>query len=201
MSLQRVGGKSDGGVDFIGWWWLPDLAAIQSLSHEAFAGLAQIPRKRVRVLGQCKAEKKKTGPNYIREMEGVMYRYLHDLASTPAEFNAATALVDEESQASESSAGAALFLSESPFTKSTLLRANSSPLPFFLLHIPPLIPSATDETPVNDAVGSAVWNPALASMLQNQVEVRWEWSTSAQGTGRPGLWLRGRRVDSWTPGC
>jgi hypothetical protein len=94
-------------------------------------------------------------------------------------------------------------VSESPFTKSTLLRAQSSPVPFFLLHIPPLpdpnVPREEldpDEEP--NKIGSAVWNPALVrGLLGGKMEARWERSPS--GTGRPGLWWGGQRLQSWTP--
>ncbi len=50
MSLTRIGGKGDGGVDLRGWWTLP--------------------HHRLRVLAQCKAEKAKVGPRVVRELEG-----------------------------------------------------------------------------------------------------------------------------------
>ncbi|KII91179.1 hypothetical protein PLICRDRAFT_173071 [Plicaturopsis crispa FD-325 SS-3] len=68
MSLRRVGGKSDGGIDLQGWWWLPPL------DRPSGERGADTGRRRLRVLAQCKAEKKKKGPNYVREMEGVLYR-------------------------------------------------------------------------------------------------------------------------------
>ncbi len=59
MSLKRVGGKEDGGIDLLGWWWLP---------HDTFEAPSTTmsveveDRRRIRVVGQCKAEKKKMGP-------------------------------------------------------------------------------------------------------------------------------------------
>src|ERR1700733_5325925 len=58
MSLRRVGGKSDGGIDLLGWWWLPPTDPSAS----------EVMRRRIRVIAQCKAEKKKIGPKYVREM-------------------------------------------------------------------------------------------------------------------------------------
>lgn len=69
MSLNRVGGKSDGGIDLRGWWWLP-------FTQNAFNDPTH--RQRVRVFAQCKAEKKKIGPKHIREMEGVLHRHSDD---------------------------------------------------------------------------------------------------------------------------
>ncbi|KAH8834188.1 hypothetical protein DL96DRAFT_1579728, partial [Flagelloscypha sp. PMI_526] len=189
MSLRRVGGKSDGGVDLIGWWWLPQ-SIITSSSRDN-------EHTRIRVLAQCKAEKKKIGPHYIRELEGVVSRHLY--ANSPKHEN--DPLV-------------ALFLSESQFTKATILRAISSPVPFLLLHVPPggtSAPSAPQEELEDDAsvetedesessgnFGSAMWNPALGSsmgLLRGLVDLRWERSLrlgrSETASGRPGLWLVG----------
>ncbi|KAF8886521.1 hypothetical protein BD779DRAFT_1380633, partial [Infundibulicybe gibba] len=183
MSLRRVGGKSDGGVDLVGWWWLPHLDCDISLVAGPDSG-SDSQRRRLRILAQCKAEKKKLGPNYVREMEGVLHRYLPPpagLASQPGV---------------EQHPSIALLISESPFTKATLLRAHSSPIPFFLLHIPPP-PQNTD---TQGGIGLAVWNPALAGvhgLLKGQFETRWERSTT--GAERPGLWYRDKKVKSWTP--
>lgn len=161
MSLSQVGGRSDGGIDLQGWWWLP--SAPNALT-------SPLNRQRVRVFAQCKAEKKKVGPKYIREMEGVLHRHLND--QNPM---------------------VALFISESHFTKETLLRTQSSPVPFFLLHLPP---------EHEDDIGSMVWNRALSGangLLQGKVEARWERSLDCDGVGRPSLWVKNQRAPSWTP--
>lgn len=161
MSLNRVGGKSDGGIDLQGWWWLP-------FAPNAFTDT--IHRRRVRVFAQCKAEKRKVGPKYIREMEGVLHRHLND--PNPK---------------------VALFISESHFTREALLRAQSSSIPFFLLHLP---------SEHEDCIGSMVWNHALSStdgLLQGKVEARWERSLNCDGPGRPSLWVENQRAPSWTP--
>ncbi|EEB89062.1 hypothetical protein MPER_12892 [Moniliophthora perniciosa FA553] len=74
MSLTRVGGKEDGGIDLIGWWWIPEGAKESNAVDFS-------RRKRVRVVAQCKAEKKKIGPGYVRELEGVVFRNLDSLFS------------------------------------------------------------------------------------------------------------------------
>lgn len=179
MSLSRVGGKDDGGIDLVGWWWLPDIASSQRSDS--------LPRKRVRVLAQCKAEKKKASPKYVREMEGVLYRYMQDKGVVESE---------DEQGSILSTTCVGLLLSESPFTKSTLLRAHSSPLPFLLLHIPPLDIHASGNTA--GTIGSAVWNPALGGekgLLRGQVELRWELPISRNESGRPGLWFRGSKLE------
>jgi hypothetical protein len=64
MSLTQVGGAGDGGVDLRGWWSVPKLGSSStSTSGEG---------RRLRVLGQCKAERKALGPRIVRELEGVM---------------------------------------------------------------------------------------------------------------------------------
>ena len=99
MSLRRVGGKNDGGIDLQGWWWLPS------------SGPSSMSPTRIRILAQCKAEKRKYGPKYVREMEGVLHRYLN-VDSDPV---------------------VGLLISSSLFTKAALLRAHSSSAPLILL--------------------------------------------------------------------
>ncbi|KAG1884323.1 hypothetical protein F4604DRAFT_1732789 [Suillus subluteus] len=182
MSLKRVGGKSDGGVDLLGWWWLPFTSDSQSTPITP-------PRRRIRVLAQCKAEKKKFSPNYVREMEGVWH--MHTQARSPG-----------ESSIPVSELGTvALLLSESKFTTATLTRALGSSVPFLLMHLPP--PSISSDSRVETIlgeVGSAFWNPALGGaqgLLRGELDVRWE--RDPGGGGRPGLWCRDKRVQNWTP--
>jgi hypothetical protein len=187
MSLRRVGGKSDGGIDLLGWWWLPTNGS----------SAVNAPRRRLRVLAQCKAEKKKTSPKYVREMEGVLHRYM-SLEKRPVIPAEVTLPTDPAFQAAQYPL-VALLISESPFTKSTILRAQSSPVPFFLLHIPPMVEPSND-TPIEQVIGAAIWNPALAGtwgLLGGQMETRWE--RAPAGGGRLGLWWNGQKLRSWTP--
>lgn len=161
MSLNRVGGKSDGGVDLQGWWWPP-------FAPNAFTD--PVHRRRVRVLAQCKAEKKKTGPRYIREMEGVLHRH----------FQNPNPMV-------------ALFISESHFTKEALLRTQSSTIPFFLLHLPSEHEDSIGSMVWNHALSGT------DGLLQGKVEARWERSLDCDRVGRPSLWVQGQRAPSWTP--
>lgn len=182
MSLRRVGGREDGGIDLLGWWWLPDPS-----------GSANSPRRRIRVLGQCKAEKKKASPKYVRELEGVLHRFLPSIHHHWVNPVIAPSTLDPV---------VALLVSESPFTKSTLLRAMSSPIPFFLLHVPPLQESASEiEAEGIENIGMAVWNSALGGthgVLEGRMEVRWERNLSS-GVARPGLWWQRERLSNWTP--
>ncbi|KAG1839756.1 hypothetical protein DFJ58DRAFT_103098, partial [Suillus subalutaceus] len=59
-------GKCDGGVDLLGWWWLP-------LSSDSQFTPITLPRRHIRVLAQRKAEKNKFSPNYVYEMEDVWH--------------------------------------------------------------------------------------------------------------------------------
>lgn len=161
MSLSRVGGKSDGGIDLQGWWWLP-------FAQSAFTDPTH--RQRVRIFAQCKAEKKKIGPKYIREMEGVLHRY----------FNHPNPMV-------------ALFISESQFTKEALLRMQSSSIPFSLLHLPSEHEENIGSMVWNNALSGT------AGLLRGKVEARWERCVDSERVGRPSLWVQNERAPSWTP--
>lgn len=196
MSIKRVGGKSDGGVDLQGWWWLPPTSNPATYPPSKEHPSSVLPeRRRLRVIAQCKAEKKKFSPNYVREMEGVLYRYLSHRQSSSSERNEAGTVYPL----------VALLLSESSFTPSTLLRAHSSPVPFFLLHLPPVdveleSDSQDDADPSQGHIGAAFWNPALGGqrgILGGQIEARWERAVGRGG--RPGLWWQGKKLQSWTP--
>ncbi|KAJ5773380.1 hypothetical protein N7457_008276 [Penicillium paradoxum] len=54
LSLDRIGGRDDAGIDLVGTWHLPERERERAL----------------RVLVQCKSLKAKVGPNIVRELEG-----------------------------------------------------------------------------------------------------------------------------------
>ena len=143
MALRRVGGKSDGGIDLVGWWWLP-------FATEPAPGALPDPhgllRRRLRVLAQCKAEKKKFSPKYVREMEGVWH--LQSPLAQPAVYPTV-----------------ALLLSESPFSRSTVMHAYRSTVPFLLIHLPS---SSSDPTTSasNLELGTVCPNPALTHLVK-----------------------------------
>lgn len=196
MSLRRVGGRSDGGVDLQGWWWLPHSGAS-----------AQLPRRRLRVLAQCKAEKKSLGPHYIREMEGVLHRYgVKDVVSDVQETYNQQRLEAEDEHISEApgSQVVALVISESRFTPATMIRAQSSPMPFFLLRVPPLLPQnsptdTSDDASTEPDIGSAYMNNALQSLVQRELEVRMEHSLQPGEPATFGLWWKGEPLQNWVP--
>ena len=143
-------------------------------------------RRRLRILAQCKAEKRKVGPGYLRELEGVAYKHAALAPEDLPHYDAPTAPVELPP--------VALLVSESAFTRGCLLAANASPLPFLLVHLPPSAPGG--------APGAIFGNPALVSargVLRGELEIRWEHGVPFVGNGRPRLWWQGRPLPSWTP--
>ncbi|AEO55397.1 hypothetical protein MYCTH_2299174 [Thermothelomyces thermophilus ATCC 42464] len=62
LSLRRVGGASDCGIDLLGTWSLPPFSAEQQQQQ-------QQRQQQLRVLAQCKAVQR-PGPHLVRELEG-----------------------------------------------------------------------------------------------------------------------------------
>lgn len=191
MSLERVGGKGDGGVDMLGWWWIPALSMNAS---------PVIKRQRIRVLAQCKAEKRKIGPNYLRELEGVLHRhYTVDLFKDRIGGGSLPPVALSQDPEPVQVPALGVFISESPFTKAAILHAQSSSIPLLLLHFPPEEGEAPAETS-DTSFGTLVWNRALAGdqgLLGGRMEVRWERSGSAPA--RPSLWWQNEKLPNWTP--
>ena len=177
-------------------------------------------RSRLRVLAQCKAEKKKMGPAYLRELEGVVYRYAavtstststDILQPNPSESESESesdsprvpqaVVPNDDPAAAKELPPIALLVSESAFTRHCLLAAHASPLPFLLVHLPPLPPplpppsnSTSTSTSTNrdggssSAIGAVFGNPALVSakgVLGGELEIRWERGGSDGDSGVP----------------
>ncbi|KAI0264737.1 hypothetical protein BC834DRAFT_924573 [Gloeopeniophorella convolvens] len=177
MSLTRVGGRGDGGIDLTGWWWLPEQLSPSEQHPPTQWSITN--RRRLRVLAQCKAETKKMGPAHLRELEGVVYK--HVATSAPSHPTPDAPII-------------ALLISASAFTRPCLLAAHASPVPLLLVHLPP---------GASAAPGAAFGNPALLAargVLRGEVEVRWERGAGVgAGAGRPALWWCGRPLANWTP--
>ncbi|GHJ88868.1 hypothetical protein NliqN6_5270 [Naganishia liquefaciens] len=122
MSLDRIGGKGDGGIDLQGWWNLPH-------TNPSMTAPDANPPQRIRVLAQCKAEKTRPGPRLIREMEGVARRE-HDFGFGRQQ-NRGTISGDPLETAI-----VALLCSRSGFSPAAVIEANRSRIPTLLLHIP-----------------------------------------------------------------
>ncbi|ADV22405.1 hypothetical protein I315_00748 [Cryptococcus gattii Ru294] len=194
MSLRRVGGANDGGVDLRGWWWVPRMAtpAIEFAASENDGGL-----RRLRVLAQCKAEKKSVGPRAVRELEGVM---------SQLEFR--------REQQSTAEAAIAILISQSGFTKNAMQHATQSRIPLMLLHLPGGQPTALtlmSSSPESDTgtfpnqerikVESAWWNRSLShGILGGKMELRREVLVTSDGLGAStALWMDGKKLDRCVP--
>jgi len=188
MSLRRVGGRSDGGVDLEGWWWLPPLPTTSNSSAQSgYTGVSNgvEGRRRIRVLAQCKAEKNKVGPKYVRELEGVLSRHSFGVAPPAIPQQPHTPVV-------------ALLLSQSAFTMAAVTCAFSSHLPFMLLRLSEQDPSR-DGSDVEELSG-IVCNRALLGeegILGAEYEARTE--IDGNGNAMPTLWWNGARLKSWVP--
>jgi hypothetical protein len=205
MALERVAGRGDGGIDLIGWWWLPRIAGLPSSSEPTADNASD--HSRIRVLAQCKAEKGKMGPNYVRELEGVLHRVLHSPSTVVfgIEDQPSIEAASEPRNSEESptyprlTPTLAMLISQSPFTNAAVLRAMSSPIPFILLHLPPE-PDPLKENDAHEVASPSLqWNPVLGSekgLLGGNLEVRWE----RRGPGgHPTLWWKGRPMRTFIP--
>jgi len=218
MSLGRIGGPSDGGIDLQGWWWLPPLQGLPvSEDHSAASmpikvtdlgrSIADAGRRRVRVLAQCKAESKPLGPHYIREMEGVLYGYIVSLSQRSSRHGVvldASTIGIRPSQLAQLYPTIGMVVSQSAFTKSSIHRAMASSVPFLLMHLPPLGGteiSGGERADVHAA--SLQWNPALGSesgLLGGNLEIRWERESTGEAEGgRPFMYWKGKRLENWIP--
>lgn len=206
MALRRVGGRSDGGIDLVGWWWLPFATESDPVRRPgALPDTDGLLRRRLRVLAQCKAEKKKFSPKYVREMEGVWHLQSRSSASLSPPSSPA-----RESIASAAYPTVSLLLSESPFSQSTVLHAYRSTVPFLLIHLPCSFPSSESSTTPSSAgdtdIGTVCPNPTLTDLVK-PLSFRWERNPSAGHPtetdtsigGRPGLWWQDRKLGSWAP--
>lgn len=146
MNLDRVGGRNDQGTDLLGWWNIqwprrnePHSAALQGL--------------KMRVIVQCKAEKRPLGPRFLREFEGTLHRAAWSWAtakssdassgwwspeasggrSWPGLPNAQSRDAASASTSREIQIG--VLASSGGFSKRTIQNALNAPMPLLLLHL------------------------------------------------------------------
>ncbi|WVQ96049.1 hypothetical protein IAU59_003149 [Kwoniella sp. CBS 9459] len=148
MNVRRVGGAGDGGIDLRGWWWLPKSNVRSSTSSSSLPTPTTGPSstmgdtRRVKVIAQCKAEKKALGPRAIREMEGVMAGLAFRLARSKSRSSSPISTLSETEDSDVIDADIdedktiALLISQSGFSKSTMTQATSSGTPLMLIHLP-----------------------------------------------------------------
>ena len=202
----------------IGWWWVPSTnhttracrvcttfpTPLTLTRHpdpldatvETMMDCTISNRRRLRVIAQCKAEKRKMGPAYLRELEGVVYRYATASAPHPSESESDSSHIpqaitsNDDTNPTPRTAAAkepppppiALLVSESAFTRNCLLTAHVSPLPFLLVHLPRNSSTGagaggTGGGNGGSAIGAIFGNPALVSskgVLGGELEIRWE---------------------------
>ncbi|WWC95768.1 hypothetical protein V866_002634 [Kwoniella sp. B9012] len=205
MDLRRVGGAGDGGIDLRGWWWLPRSPRMSGDMTEA----KNESVRRVRVIVQCKAEKKSLGPRNVRELEGVMGNLrFHSNPSSTSTLSLSSSSEPSDSSLNPYEEDIAILISQSGFTKSTMLYSTSSNIPLMLVHLPGGDPGAQseheaeEEGPFDDGgqeieVKSLWWNKALSEgVLGNEIELRRTIGPKGVGVG---LWMGGRKIGRCEP--
>ncbi|EIW71554.1 hypothetical protein TREMEDRAFT_27243 [Tremella mesenterica DSM 1558] len=229
MSLRAVGGAGDGGVDLRGWWYLPSFnispALVKLAQNEEISSHLTHPEKvtsafeptssdrmrRLRVVAQCKAERKVVGPRAVRELEGVMAHLRAGYDNTENELKTNTM---------------AILLSQSGFTPAAMQHAIRSGAPMMLVHLPggqpiSLTPHLTtsddreiklsNSSPSPAGTKGAWWNPALGGkggLLGGKMELRREILTTsgvntltgeAKIRTRLGVYHLGNRLNLFNP--
>ncbi|WWC65766.1 uncharacterized protein I303_108388 [Kwoniella dejecticola CBS 10117] len=164
MDLRRVGGAHDGGIDLRGWWWLPRSRARASTtgtdqSGQSVSSPSEVDTegtRRIRVIAQCKAEKKRLGPRAIRELEGVManLRSRTKSISPPPPVLSSSAL-DQTSPTADHDHDhvhdIGILVSQSGFTKSTMTYSTTSNIPLMLIHLPGGQPNDDEQLTSSDS--------------------------------------------------
>ncbi|KAK4689443.1 hypothetical protein P7C73_g652, partial [Tremellales sp. Uapishka_1] len=180
MSLANVGGAGDGGVDLRGWWWLP-----KSTKRRVKDGEMDLKKlRRIRVTGQCKAERLRLGPKYVREMEGVMS---HQRGQSPVR--------------KKEDPNMAVLVSQSGFSTAAMVHASKSTTPLLLVHLPGGQPSDDEDLDKDMVVDGAWWNLALSmDVLGGAMELKREMVLESEEVkARVGLWHLGHRFQGVGP--
>ncbi|GAA5821703.1 hypothetical protein JCM10212_004199 [Sporobolomyces blumeae] len=160
MTLIRVGGANDRGVDLRGRWTDPSSSESAASSRDDEAHLG--PRRRrpdpgpllssrwiPEVVVQCKAESKRLGPATLREFEGVLQNHHHShrrrpRTTPPARAEATSPAPSQRVNDDDKSRDAVtrpprttalgILVSLSGFSSSTIERAHQSSWPMCLVH-------------------------------------------------------------------
>ncbi|CAK9781612.1 hypothetical protein CC85DRAFT_253687 [Cutaneotrichosporon oleaginosum] len=214
MALSHVGGRGDGGVDLRGFWWVPRRprrrtakATPSPLEAEGSGtgsengawkpptppGLKRdgTPGARIRplrVVAQCKAERRVVGPRIVREFEGTLAHLAAQDARVPL---------------------LGVLASQSGFSLASMEHAVRARVPLLLLHLeggrPEEEGESDDAPPEKDVVEGAPaisvtgawWNAPLGALLtETGVELRRE---IMDGNTRVGLWTAGSRMGRYGP--
>lgn len=177
MQVYRTGGANDRGMDLCGWW------APHALPHAP-----DVPDERLRVVVQCKAEAKPTGPGVVRELEGTLVRAAWD---TFAPFDARQQQANNAMSSEAPLVGVLATLSG--FTKQALLHARTSRIPLLFLHLTSPHPAFADLR-----CAGLLWNDALAQgALQGRFDIGWietPRSRSGKSTNQVVLYRDGEAV-------
>lgn len=215
MALTQVGGAGDGGVDLRGWWNVPSPPRSSPTSTDGSRSSAgpsrsvEGERRRIRVLGQCKAERKALGPRAVRELEGVMAHQRGTSVSVICGDRVALSHAEGVFAGQDVPDSIAVLLSQSGFSAKAMIHATRSSTPLLLVHLPggqPVLPpdkSVDEDSEIE--VDGAVWNSALggpSGVLAGIFELRREILESsgqdavtgdAEVKSRVGLWYNGER--------
>ncbi|KAG8679900.1 hypothetical protein FRC08_016669 [Ceratobasidium sp. 394] len=89
-------------------------------------------------------------------------------------------------------------MSLSGFSPIAIRRAMASPLPFLLLHLPPVPTEPDSDSELTPTLASIIWNPKLGStsgILGGNMEIRQELGKGSH----PTLYWCGKKLKHWVP--
>lgn len=177
LTLLKVGGSNDRGIDLRGWWEI----STNTLSAATSTSTLPTPipqfkskirteikrRNRWSVLVQCKCESKSIGPNIVRELEGTLAYELDNTSnSKPISERGDTKLKSQSSTIG-------ILVSQKGFSKEALLRADTSTFPISLVELDFRPVEGSDENNLvakldankKPVYSSITFNPALKRLL------------------------------------
>ncbi|GAA5929995.1 hypothetical protein JCM1841_001238 [Sporobolomyces salmonicolor] len=164
MSLIRVGGRQDAGVDLRGRWsgTLSGRPAKEAVSPGT-------RKPSWPILVQCKAEKDRVGPATVRELEGTLQAESFKLSSSRSRRLPSSSRVPSSTARNVEPLGFLVTLHG--FTDDALRRAWASDLPISLLHLAVANPEklgVPDEDVGEVYVVSSSMNPRMKELLRDR---------------------------------